>query len=104
MTKVRGVTGGGYDGNKVSQVNAPKQEPKPHPVSMGAVSRLGGMVGEGTPFKSLYSNYNKVTASNPVGPTPSVAGPGGGRVVMKAGSQSSTPKPHPMGSGRSLFK
>jgi hypothetical protein len=83
------ISGGGYNSNKVSHVNAPKAEPKPHGVSMGAVSRLGAVVGEGTPHKAIY---NQQAYTNPVGPTPSVCGPGGGRVVMKAGSQSATPK------------
>jgi hypothetical protein len=42
------------------------------------------MVGEGTPFKPLY---NKQAYTTPYGATPSVAGPGGGRMVMKSGSQ-----------------
>jgi hypothetical protein len=83
MTKVRGVTGGGIDSKNVAHTNAPKREPINHPVSQGAVSRLGGMVGEGTPFKNLYSSK----ATTPFGTTPSVAGPGGGRMVMKSGSQ-----------------
>jgi hypothetical protein len=83
MTKVRGVTGGGYDGKNVAHTNAPKQEPRVNPVSIGAVSRLGGALGVGTPHKNLYSSK----ATTPFGTTPSVAGPGGGRMVMKSGSQ-----------------
>ena len=83
MTKVRGVTGGGIDGKNVAHTNAPKAEPINHPVSQGAVSRLGAVVGVGTPHKNLYSSK----ATTPFGTTPSVAGPGGGRMVMKSGSQ-----------------
>jgi hypothetical protein len=102
MTKIRGVTGGGIDGNKVSQTNAPKREPIAHPVSPGAVSRLGAKVGLGTPEKHLY--YNKVTASNPIGPTDGMAqGPGANRTVMPCGSQASTPSPRPMPKGRPTF-
>jgi hypothetical protein len=104
MGKAHGRSGGGIEGNKVSQVKAPKAEPKSHAVSVGAVSRLGGMVGEGTPYKNLY---NKQGYTTPVGPTNNTEnlGPGGcGRMVMRAGSQSATPAPKPMGSGRSLFK
>jgi hypothetical protein len=93
MGKSRGISGGGIEGNKVAQTRAPKVEPKPYAVSMGAVSRLGGMVGEGTPHKALY---NKQGYTTPYGATPSVAGPGGGRMVMRAGSQSATPAPKPM--------
>jgi hypothetical protein len=100
----RATSGGGINMNKVGHYADPKQEPKPHPVSVGAVSRLGAKVSEDTPHKPLY--YNKVSASTPQGPTSGMdCRPGGnGREIMKAGSQSSTPSPHPMGRGRSLFK
>jgi hypothetical protein len=96
-------TGGGINSRVVSNVNAPKQEPRPHAVSVGAVSRLGGMVGEGTPKKMLYSGAGY---STPVGPTSGLdARPGGnGRQIMPSGSQSKTPAPTPMGKGRSLFR
>jgi hypothetical protein len=101
MTKVRGVTGGGIDGKNVAHTNAPKQEPKPHAVSVGAVSRLGGMVGEVTPLKSLYANYNPVRASNPIGPTDGMkAGPGSNRTVLPSGSQASVSAPRSMGKTR----
>jgi hypothetical protein len=50
--------------------------------------------------------YNPQKASTPVGPNHNFeVGPGAGRMVMRAGSQSSTPKPTPMGGPqRSLFK
>jgi hypothetical protein len=101
MTKVRGVTGGGILSNKVSHVNAPKQEPKPHAVSVGAVSRLGAKIGPGTPFKSFY---NQQAYTNPVGPTDSMGqGPGANRTVMRSGSQASTPAARPMPHGRKTF-
>jgi hypothetical protein len=77
-------TGGGINSRVVSQVNAPKQEPKPHGVSVGAVSRLGAVVGEGTPHKALY---NPQAFTTPLGTTPAECKPGGGRMVMKSGSQ-----------------
>jgi hypothetical protein len=87
----RAKSGGGETMNKVVSTNAPKREPINHPVSPGAVSRLGGVVSVGTPFKPLY--YNKVTASNPVGPTDGMkAGPGSNRTIMPSGSQSATPR------------
>jgi hypothetical protein len=76
-------SGGGINMNKVVHTNAPKQEPKVNPVSVGAVSRIGGMLGVGTPHKNLYSSK----ATTPFGTTPSVPGPGGGRMVMKSGTQ-----------------
>jgi hypothetical protein len=75
--------------NKVSHTNAFKAEPKPHAVSAGAVSRLGAKVGPGTPEKAFY---NQQAYTTPQGPTPSVAGPGGGREVMRSGSQAPCPK------------
>jgi hypothetical protein len=49
--------------------------------------------------------YQSTKATTPYGATPSVEGPGGGRMVMRAGSQSKTPAPTPMGGPRrDLFK
>ena len=102
MTKVRGVTGGGIDGKNVGHYRDAKREPIAHGVSPGAVSRLGGAVGEGTPYKNLY---NKQAYTTPIGPSDNMGvGPGANRMVMRAGSQSKTPNPTPMGRGRSLFK
>ena len=39
-----------------------KVEPKAHAVSPGAVSRLGNMVGVGTPYKTLYSDDGTLKA------------------------------------------
>jgi hypothetical protein len=100
MGKARGISGGGIEGRQVTETRNPKREPLVHPVSMGAVSRLGAMVGDGTPHKNIYSSK----ATTPFGTTPSVAGPGGGRMVMPSGSQSRTPALRSMGTGRSLFK
>jgi hypothetical protein len=103
MTKVRGVTGGGIAGKNVSQVKAPKAEPKPHGVSVGAVSRLGAVVGVGTPHKAIY---NQQAYTNPVGPKPVVGAdckPGGCRTVLRAGSQSASVT-RPMPKGRDLFR
>jgi hypothetical protein len=99
-------SGGGANSRVVSNVNAPKVEPKSHAVSVGATSRLGAVVGEGTPHKSLYSGAGY---STPVGPTSGLdARPGGnGRQIMKSGSQgqhgpavSGTPRP---GAGQRNF-
>jgi hypothetical protein len=83
MTKAR--SGGGITSNKLVETRNPKVEPTVYRASPGATSRLGNMVGEGTPLKMLQTQGGAY--SNPIGPTPSVAGPGGGRMVMKSGSQ-----------------
>jgi hypothetical protein len=82
------LTGGGYNSRVVSQVKAGKAEPISRSVSVGAVSRLGSMVGEGTPKKELYS------ASTPAGTTSNLdCRPGGNnRMILPSGSQSKTPR------------
>jgi hypothetical protein len=80
-------SGGGINSRVVSHVKAGKAEPRPHPVSLDAVSRIGSHVGVGSPHAALY---NKVTASTPVGPSDNTKnlGPGGcGRQIMRCGSQ-----------------
>jgi hypothetical protein len=89
-------TGGGINSRVVSNVNAPKQEPRPHAVSVGAVSRQGAAVGVGTPFKPLISGAGYSTPQGPTPMTPDMCKPGGGRQIMRAGSQSPTPAARPM--------
>jgi hypothetical protein len=90
-------SGGGINSNKVAHYQDRKAEPVVHGVSQGAVSRLGGMVGPGTPHKAIY---NQQAYTNPIGPTPSVAGPGGGRMVLPHGTQAPCKPPTPMGTSR----
>jgi hypothetical protein len=89
--------------NKVVSTKNAKTEPINRPVSVGAVSRLGGMMPVGSDHKPLY--YNKVVASTPEGPSDmSLQGPGAGRRILPSGSQSSVKAPTPMrGPRRSLF-
>jgi hypothetical protein len=104
MGKAHGISGGGIEGRQTAHYRDPKVEPKPHAVSVGAVSRLGGMVGEGTPHKAFYNAQGYTT---PSGPTSNLdCRPGGnGRQILPSGSQSRTPSPTPMsGPRRSLFK
>ena len=44
------------------QVYEPKREPINHPISPGAVSRLGNLVGEGTPYKTLRRDDGSLKA------------------------------------------
>jgi hypothetical protein len=92
MGKAHGISGGGIESRQTTHVNEPKREPIVNPVSVGAVSRLGEMVGVGTPHKNIYSSK----ATTPFGTTPSVAGPGGGRMILKSGSQAPTPRARPL--------
>ena len=94
------ITGGGANSRVVGNYLDRKTEPVNRPVSVGAVSRIGAQVSVDTPHKALYSHS---VASTPFGATNNTQnlGPGGcGRVVMRAGSQSPTPKLHPMGTSR----
>jgi hypothetical protein len=99
MGKVGNRSGGGIEGRQVSQVVQPKREPIAHHIDPNRPSQIG--------MSTHYVKaplYQSTTATTPFGTTPSVPGPGGGRMVMPSGSQSKTPAPHPMGKGRSLFK
>jgi hypothetical protein len=59
------------------------------------------MVGQGTPYKAIY---NQQAYTNPVGTNHNFqAGPGAGRVVMRAGSQAPTPRPKPRDYGDPTF-
>jgi hypothetical protein len=101
MGRKGSLSGGGIESNKLVETRNPKQEPKPHGVSVGAVSRQGASVGEGTPFKALY---NQQAYTNPVGTNHNFkAGPGAGRVVMKAGSQSPCKPARPLPHGKPEF-
>jgi hypothetical protein len=102
MTRVRGVSGGGAQGNFIAETRAPKTEPKSRAVSVGAVSRLGGAMGEGSDFKPLYQSTK---ASTPFGATPGndCRLGGNGRMIMRAGSQSATPQARPMSGGRKII-
>jgi hypothetical protein len=98
MTQAK--SGGGLNMNKVTHVNSPKAEPISHQVSMNRPS----MIGASTHFVKPPL-YQSTQASTPYGATPgNDCRPGGnGRVVMKAGTQSSTPAAHRMPKGRPTF-
>jgi hypothetical protein len=101
MGRAHGRSGGGIEQKNTASYSDSKREPIVHAVSPGAVSRLGEMVGVGTPHKSLY-NFTKT--SSPFGATDNtLAGPGANRTVMKAGSQSTTPPARSMPKGRPSF-
>ena len=85
MGKINGRSGGGIEGRQVTQTRAPKQEPTNHHIDPTRPSQIGMSVHY---VKSdLYQS-----STTPKGPTTPVAGVGGGRMVMRAGSQSPTPK------------
>jgi hypothetical protein len=113
MTKVRGVTGGGIDGNKVRHIPQPKSEPKPYSISVGATQRIGqaqypgartGPLVEGPGFYQGRSYASSIAPGKMVGPTDGLdCRPGGnGREILRAGSQAKTPAPTSMGTGRSF--
>jgi hypothetical protein len=100
MGKARGISGGGIEGRNVSETRNLKAEPVSHPVSMNRPS----MIGASTHFVKppLYSS--SVKATTPIGATPSVAGVGGGRMILKSGSQGKHGPDRPMPKGRDLFR
>ena len=87
-------SGGGYGSRPVRHVTAPKAEPRARGINPSAVAQLGEHVGDHITNKSGtgYRGEPLVRGSGyspPVGPTDNVAacGVGGGRTVMKTGSQ-----------------
>jgi hypothetical protein len=103
MGKAHGISGGGIESRQTSQVHSPKAEPREHHIDPTRPSQIGLQHWQNTAKAPLYQSSK---ASTPFGATPgNDCRPGGnGRVIMRAGSQSTTPAPRPMGSGRSLFK
>jgi hypothetical protein len=86
MSKIRGVTGGGAEMNKVvHSTNGQKVEPRSNAVSPGAVSRQGCKVGVGTPRETLYQ---KRGFEPPAPPAQQAGRPGSSRAVYSSGSQS----------------
>jgi hypothetical protein len=89
---------GSGGGAKVVERNAPKVEPRAFAMNPEGVSQYGqaqgnhvsGIEGGGKTVqggvKSIYAGPGY--QGGPVGPTPTVAGPGGGRTVQHCGSQS----------------
>jgi hypothetical protein len=100
MGKAHGISGGGLEGRQTSHYVDRKTEPVSHPVSMNRPS----MIGASTHFVKppLYSSSVKTTT--PFGTTPAECKPGGGRMILAHGSQSSNLPPRSMGKGRSLFR
>jgi hypothetical protein len=81
----------------------PKREPINHSVSMNRPSMIGLPHWQNDAKGALYQSSK---ASTPYGATPgNDCRPGGnGRMILPSGSQSKTPAPRSMGTGRSLFK
>jgi hypothetical protein len=93
------LSGGGITSNKLSETNAPKREPISHPVSMNRPSQIGL-----SHYFTPPPIYNKVAASNPVGPTDGMRqGPGANRTVLPCGSQASVRAPTPRTKGKPTF-
>jgi hypothetical protein len=96
----RGSGGGGYGSRPHRDVRAPKAEPRARGINPSAVAQLGAHVGDHITNKAStgYRGEPLVRGSGyspPVGPTDNVAacGVGGGRTVMKSGSQGMTGQP-----------
>jgi hypothetical protein len=99
MPKQYGTGGGGIGMKNLNHVSAPKTEPNSRGVDPGYVSRCGNLVGEGTPYKTMYTRgYNApLSAEYSNG---AKAGVAANHVVRPAGTQgrhgsavSGTPRP-----------
>jgi hypothetical protein len=86
---------GGLHSKNVRHVDAPKQEPKPHRASPAGAAQIGVK----TAFVKDPVIQGKGYAT-PVGPTPSVAGPGGGREIYPSGGQHGLRPAQPLPEGR----
>jgi hypothetical protein len=87
--------GGGPYSRNVSHTSAPKQEPTPHRASPAGAAQIG--------IKTAFVKEPVIQGkgyATPVGPTQSVAGPGGGRTVYGSGSQHGLKPAQPMPEGR----
>jgi hypothetical protein len=104
-------SGGGIGMNKHRDVRAPKAEPRPRSINPSAVAQLGAHVGDKVTHVGKSTGYRGEPLvrgsgySPPQGPTDNVkaVGVGGGRTVMKSGSQCQTGpvagSPRPPGRG-----
>jgi hypothetical protein len=87
----------GISSRNVRHVTAPKVEPRPHARNPARVAQWGALVGnhathqgKSTPYRG-EPDFTRSGYANPVGPTSfSNVGVGGGRTVMKSGSQCQT--------------
>jgi hypothetical protein len=94
-------SGGGIGMNKHRDVRAPKSEPRSRGINPSSVAQLGSMVGDHVTHIGKSTGYRGEPLvrgsgySPPVGPTDNVkaVGVGGGRTVMKSGSQCQTGTP-----------
>jgi hypothetical protein len=82
----------GRGGAYISDRSAPKQEPVARAMSPAAASQLGTALGnhntqDGKVLKGAAVPLQSGPGYEAKGPRPGVAGPGGGRAVMKSGSQ-----------------
>jgi hypothetical protein len=99
MGKRGSLSGGGIESRQTVQTKNPKREPINHPVSMNRASMIGLQHYINQDKGPLYQRGG--VDSTPRGPSNQfVAGPGAGRQILPAGSQSRTPAPHSMGTSR----
>jgi hypothetical protein len=103
MKSGKARSGGGLQMNKVKHSAGRKAEPKSKAVNVHAVHDLGTMKGDHVTSKGGSLNVKKEELYKgsgycpPVGPTElKVVGPGAGRTVHRAGSQSPTPTVQPL--------
>jgi hypothetical protein len=84
---MHGVTGGGIDGKNVVHSKAPKVEPRARAMSVGAVSRIGIMQGEGSKLKPMLQGPGYNAPRGPNYSDGSQQGPGSNHKTYRCGSQ-----------------
>ena len=90
---------GGISSKNTHHFQDRKSEPTAHAIRPSAASQIG--------IKTAYPKDELVRGSGyatPVGPTQSVAGPGGGRDLHPSGSQQGLKPAQPLEPGRDLFE
>jgi hypothetical protein len=89
--------GGGLGARQTAHYKDVKREPINHHIDPSRPSQIGMSVHY---VKSdLYQS-----STTPKGPNPPVAGVGGGRMILKSGTQGKHGPDRPMSKGRDLFK
>src|SRR5215467_3740522 len=87
MTKVRGVSGGGIEGNKNVRVGVKAGPPRVNTTSAAGAAQIGVSVAFAKDQVNAISKAQPVRFGNEIATNVGRGGPGTGRTVMPCGSQ-----------------